>query len=130
MAQPGSAPGLGPGGRRFESCLPDLKGYKFYLKLIPFFYWCRFWAVFFVRIVFFFTEAQRHGKLTGLHPVLRYCALSELDEKCFKLCTQNYHTVSVDIVHRAKPCDNILHIFRAFHIPALKECNTIRMAPI
>ena len=23
VAQPGSAPGLGPGGRRFESCLPD-----------------------------------------------------------------------------------------------------------
>ena len=25
IAQPGSAPGLGPGGRRFESCLPDSK---------------------------------------------------------------------------------------------------------
>ena len=25
VAQAGSAPGLGPGGRRFESCLPDLK---------------------------------------------------------------------------------------------------------
>ena len=24
VAQPGSAPGLGPGGRRFESCRPDL----------------------------------------------------------------------------------------------------------
>ncbi len=24
VAQAGSAPGLGPGGRRFESCLPDL----------------------------------------------------------------------------------------------------------
>ena len=23
VAQAGSAPGLGPGGRRFESCLPD-----------------------------------------------------------------------------------------------------------
>ena len=23
VAQPGSAPGLGPGGRRFESCRPD-----------------------------------------------------------------------------------------------------------
>src|ERR1700722_4730656 len=26
VAQAGSAPGLGPGGRRFESCLPDLRG--------------------------------------------------------------------------------------------------------
>ena len=25
VAQAGSAPGLGPGGRRFESCLPDFK---------------------------------------------------------------------------------------------------------
>jgi hypothetical protein len=25
VAQAGSAPGLGPGGRRFESCLPDKK---------------------------------------------------------------------------------------------------------
>lgn len=25
VAQPGSAPGLGPGGRRFESCRPDKK---------------------------------------------------------------------------------------------------------
>ena len=25
VAQPGSAPGLGPGGRRFESCRPDLQ---------------------------------------------------------------------------------------------------------
>ena len=25
VAQSGSAPGLGPGGRRFESCRPDLK---------------------------------------------------------------------------------------------------------
>ena len=25
VAQPGSAPGLGPGGRRFESCRPDIK---------------------------------------------------------------------------------------------------------
>ena len=25
MAQPGSAPGLGPGGRKFESCCPDHK---------------------------------------------------------------------------------------------------------
>jgi hypothetical protein len=24
VAQAGSAPGLGPGGRRFESCLPDI----------------------------------------------------------------------------------------------------------
>ena len=24
VAQPGSAPGLGPGGRRFESCRPDI----------------------------------------------------------------------------------------------------------
>ncbi len=36
MAQLGRAPGLGPGGRRFESCLPDynescfLYGIKFY----------------------------------------------------------------------------------------------------
>lgn len=26
VAQPGSAPGLGPGGRRFESCRPDKNG--------------------------------------------------------------------------------------------------------
>ena len=26
VAQAGSAPGLGPGGRRFESCLPDKTG--------------------------------------------------------------------------------------------------------
>ena len=26
VAQAGSAPGLGPGGRRFESCLPDRLG--------------------------------------------------------------------------------------------------------
>ena len=25
VAQSGSVPGLGPGGRRFESCLPDQK---------------------------------------------------------------------------------------------------------
>lgn len=25
VAQAGSAPGLGPGGRRFESCLPDIQ---------------------------------------------------------------------------------------------------------
>ena len=29
IAQPGSAPGLGPGGRRFESCHPD---HLFYFK--------------------------------------------------------------------------------------------------
>ena len=27
VAQAGSAPGLGPGGRRFESCLPDVKSF-------------------------------------------------------------------------------------------------------
>ena len=30
VAQPGSAPGLGPGGRRFESCRPD-----YYLHSFP-----------------------------------------------------------------------------------------------
>ena len=28
VAQPGSAPGLGPGGRRFESCRPDFEKAK------------------------------------------------------------------------------------------------------
>jgi hypothetical protein len=28
VAQAGSAPGLGPGGRRFESCLPDSNVYQ------------------------------------------------------------------------------------------------------
>ena len=28
VAQPGSAPGLGPGGRRFESCRPDEKKHE------------------------------------------------------------------------------------------------------
>jgi hypothetical protein len=29
VAQAGSAPGLGPGGRRFESCLPDIAHHSF-----------------------------------------------------------------------------------------------------
>ena len=32
VAQFGRAPGLGPGGRRFESCLPDFKEFKTFLK--------------------------------------------------------------------------------------------------
>ena len=31
VAQSGSAPGLGPGGRRFESCRPDNKAKKIFL---------------------------------------------------------------------------------------------------
>ena len=31
VAQAGSAPGLGPGGRRFESCLPDKMNSKDYV---------------------------------------------------------------------------------------------------
>ncbi len=37
VAQSGSAPGLGPGGRRFESCHPDKKG-KQSKDCLPFFY--------------------------------------------------------------------------------------------
>ena len=34
VAQPGSAPGLGPGGRKFESCRPDqLTIYIFFYKI-------------------------------------------------------------------------------------------------
>ena len=32
VAQSGSAPGLGPGGRRFESCRPDTEEEVFQLK--------------------------------------------------------------------------------------------------
>ena len=39
VAQPGSAPGLGPGGRRFESFLPD-HNLKNALFLISLFYLC------------------------------------------------------------------------------------------
>ena len=39
VAQSGSAPGLGPGGRRFESCLPDIKIKQTqYCKGFAFFY--------------------------------------------------------------------------------------------
>lgn len=34
MAQPGRAPGLGPGGRRFESCLPNITNESMYEKVI------------------------------------------------------------------------------------------------
>jgi hypothetical protein len=37
VAQPGSAPGLGPGGRRFESCLPDLRGQSEITPALSFF---------------------------------------------------------------------------------------------
>jgi hypothetical protein len=37
VAQPGSAPGLGPGGRRFESCHPDLRSQAADLLLGSFF---------------------------------------------------------------------------------------------
>ena len=38
VAQSGSAPGLGPGGRRFESCRPDLKREMFRWSVSLFFY--------------------------------------------------------------------------------------------
>ncbi len=37
VAQAGSAPGLGPGGRRFESCLPDLRGQIGIIPILSFF---------------------------------------------------------------------------------------------
>ena len=42
VAQAGSAPGLGPGGRRFESCLPDqkashLRGFFYEYPILQFF---------------------------------------------------------------------------------------------
>jgi hypothetical protein len=37
VAQAGSAPGLGPGGRRFESCLPDLRGQNGIIPILSFF---------------------------------------------------------------------------------------------
>ena len=37
VAQAGSAPGLGPGGRRFESCLPDLRGQSGLISTLSFF---------------------------------------------------------------------------------------------
>lgn len=38
VAQSGSAPGLGPGGRRFESCHPDKKRLTFKVSLFYFVY--------------------------------------------------------------------------------------------
>jgi hypothetical protein len=37
VAQAGSASGLGPGGRRFESCLPDLTGQMRFILVCPVF---------------------------------------------------------------------------------------------
>ena len=34
VAQAGSAPGLGPGGRRFESCLPDKKRLNYWVAFL------------------------------------------------------------------------------------------------
>ena len=39
VAQAGSAPGLGPGGRRYESCLPDVRASR---NRCPFWFWISF----------------------------------------------------------------------------------------
>ena len=39
VAQSGSAPGLGPGGRRFESCRPDKQKRLFLFRRAFFAYW-------------------------------------------------------------------------------------------
>lgn len=55
VAQAGSAPGLGPGGRRFESCLPDHLKKKPQRKLGFFFVLIVFLQNKF-QIIFFYTQ--------------------------------------------------------------------------
>ena len=45
VAQSGSAPGLGPGGRRFESCHPDKSNLKALLAMSQGFFLFRDWTL-------------------------------------------------------------------------------------
>ena len=50
VAQPGSAPGLGPGGRRFESCRPDRERWPSKLAISFSFYLTKYFYQIFYEI--------------------------------------------------------------------------------
>ena len=62
VAQPGSAPGLGPGGRRFESCRPDKKRH---ITM------CLFFVFIAIRQTFFYLRVPRSG--TTIRNPLQAC---------------------------------------------------------
>ena len=74
VAQPGSAPGLGPGGRRFESCRPDKK--RHIIMCLFFLFHCYPVNFFYLRVPY--------RSVPLAHPVIIKSVKSGLILKVFK----------------------------------------------